>query len=62
VGQDMLYLLQNITTASDLKACALFVTNLLGHPNLEQMLSRTKFMMTLSVAFLVGITSIHFVK
>jgi hypothetical protein len=46
----------------DLKSYALTVTSFLGQPNLEKIYPSRKSMITLSVAFQVGIASIHFVK
>jgi hypothetical protein len=44
-----------------MKEATLFVTILLGKPNMEMMSSR-KFMITLWEALLVGMDSIHLVK
>ena len=48
--------------ALDLKALALSVNKFLGQPNLLGILSLMKLMISLSVAFSVGMASTHFVK
>ena len=48
--------------ALDLKALALSVNNFLGQPNLLRIFSWMKSMITLLVAFRVGMASTHFVK
>ena len=58
----MPYLKQNDVISSELKALALLVVILNGTPNLVIILSSRNFIITLSVAFLVGISSTHLVK
>jgi len=53
---------QKATIALDLNALALSVINLCGQPNLLKILSSINSIITLSVAFLVGMASTHFVK
>ena len=43
----------------DLNATALSVTILLGHPNLDNIFSSRKSIITVSISLLVGIASIH---
>ena len=58
----MPYLKQNDVNSNDLKALALSVVILAGIPNLVIILSSRKSIITLSVAFLVGMDSTHLVK
>jgi len=46
----------------DLKAAALSIMSLVGHPNLDRILVSRKVMIIVSVACLEGMASIHFVK
>ena len=56
------YLLQKSIILLDLKAVALPMMILVGHPNLDRMLDSRKVIITVSVAFLDGMASIHLVK
>ena len=56
------YLLQKLIILLDLKVAALLVMILVEHPNLDRMLVSRKVIITVSVACLDGITSIHLVK
>ena len=58
----MPYLKQNDQNSDDLKALALSVVILAGILNLVIILSSRKSIITLSVAFLVGMASTHLVK
>ena len=58
----MLYSLQNFTNLDEEKAYALSVISLLGNPNLDKIWLKTKSIITLSVAYLVGMASTHLVK
>ena len=53
---------KNATIALDLKDLALIVSNFFGQPNLLRIFSLIKLIITLSVAFLVGMASTHLVK
>jgi hypothetical protein len=46
----------------ELNDVALSVMILIGHPNLDKILSSKNWMITTYVAYLVGIASIHLVK
>ena len=58
----MPYLKQNDQNSDDIKALALSVVILAGILNLVIILSSRKSIITLSVAFLVGMASTHLVK
>ena len=56
------YLLHKSFILFDLKATTLFVMILVEQPNLDRMLASRKPIMIVSVAYLEGMASIHFVK
>lgn len=56
------YVLHNSTIILDLKVVALSVRSFVGHPNLDRMLVSRKAMITISMACLEGMDSVHFVK
>ena len=58
----MWYLLQKSTIFLDLKAAALSVMRFWGHPNLDRILFSRNEIMTVFVACLEGMASIHLVK
>lgn len=55
----MCYLLQKLIIFLDLKATTLLVMIFVAQPNLDNMLVSRKPMITLSVAYLEGMASIH---
>jgi len=58
----MQYLLQKYIILLDLKEVALSVMSFWGHPNLDRILLSRKEIMTVYVAYLEGMASIHLVK
>lgn len=58
----MWYLLQKSIILLDLKVATLSVMSFWGHPNLERILLSRKVIMTVSMACLDGMASIHLVK
>ena len=56
------YLLQKLIILLDLKAAALSVMIFSGHPNLDNMLVSKNPIITVSLACLEGMASIHLVK
>lgn len=58
----MWYLLQNFVILLDLKVAPLLEMSFWGHPNLDRILFSRNEIMTMFVACLQGMDSIHLVK